>query len=102
MKHLESGNDKGHIMELLNFKENFSFFNSLFNSNLDFFFTFFNMENQDKISNLDKIDINEYKKSSTEYESSNNPERNIGNSFPYKVGSVLFVILIIFIVFIVL
>jgi hypothetical protein len=35
-------------------------------------------------------------------ENGNNPERNIGNSFPYKVGSVLFVILIIFIVFIVL
>ena len=77
MKHLESGNEKGHIMELINFKENFSFFNSLFNSNLDFFFTFFNMENQDKISNLDKIDINEYKKSNSKNEPSNNPEKII-------------------------
>lgn len=32
----------------------------------------------------------------------NNPERNSNNNFHYKIGSVLFVILIIFIVFIVL
>jgi hypothetical protein len=57
MKHLESGQEKQHIMELIDFKKNFNFFNSLFNVNIEFFNTFFNMENQDKISNLDKLDL---------------------------------------------
>ena len=54
MKHLESSKDKTHIIELINTKEKFDFFNTIFNINFDFFNTFFNMEN--KISNLEKLD----------------------------------------------
>ena len=54
MKHVESSKDKNHILELINTKEKFDFFNSIFNMNFDFFNTFFNLEN--KISNLEKLE----------------------------------------------
>lgn len=59
MKHLESGKENQHILDLVDIKENFSFFDSLYNSNINFFNTFFNIENQmNKISNLDQLDLN--------------------------------------------
>ena len=36
MKHLESSKEKNHVMELLDVKEEFSFFNSIFNKNINF------------------------------------------------------------------
>ncbi len=60
MKHLESSKEKSHIMELVDEKEEFSFFNSVFNKNTNFLLTFFNLENQiQQISNLDKVDYYE-------------------------------------------
>ena len=57
MKHLESSKEKSHVMELVDDKEEFSFFNSVYNKNMNFLLTFFNLENQiQQISNLDKID----------------------------------------------
>lgn len=54
MKHIESSKDKFHILELINVKEKFDFFSSIFNMNFEFFNTFMNLEN--KISNLEKLD----------------------------------------------
>ena len=54
MKHIESAKDKHHILDLINIKEKFDFFNSVFNLNFDFFNSFLNLQN--KISNLDKLD----------------------------------------------
>lgn len=69
MKHLESSKEKSHIMELVDEKEEFSFFNSVFNKNMDFLLTFFNLENQiQQISNLDKIDIAEKSKNELKQE----------------------------------
>jgi len=60
MKHLESSKEKSHVMELVEDKDEFSFFNSVFNKNINFLLTFFNLENQiQQISNLDKIDYYE-------------------------------------------
>ena len=62
MKHLESSKEKNHVMELLDVKEEFSFFNSIFNKNINFLMTFFNLENKiQQISNLDKLDFNDNK-----------------------------------------
>ena len=54
MKHIESSKDKNHILEIINVKEKFDFFNTIFNLNFDFFNTFMNLEN--KISNLERLD----------------------------------------------
>ena len=63
MKHIESGKDKQHITELLDIKDNFSFFNSLYNSKMDFLFNFFDKElNPSQMSNLDRIDFEEHQK----------------------------------------
>ena len=59
MKHLENGKGKQHICDLMNLKENFSFFNSLYNSNMDFLFNFFDKNknfSEEEISNLDKLE----------------------------------------------
>ena len=61
MKHIESGKDKQHITELLDIKDNFSFFNSLYNSKMDFFFNFFDKD-VNQMSNLDRIDYEEHQK----------------------------------------
>ena len=54
MKHIESSKEKSHILDLINTKEKFDFFNTIFNLNIEFFNTFFNLES--KISNLEKLD----------------------------------------------
>lgn len=59
MKHLESSKDKTHITDLLNQNETFTFFNSLYNSNVSFLHNFFNKDKSspDQISNLDRLDL---------------------------------------------
>jgi hypothetical protein len=62
MKHLESSQDNQHILDLVNTQEKFSFFSSLYNTNFSFLTSFFNFEDQaNKLSNLDRLDLNEYK-----------------------------------------
>ena len=65
MKHLENGKGKQHISDLMNNNESFSFFNSLYNSNMEFLFNFFdkNKNFEEEISNLDKLEnkLNENK-----------------------------------------
>ena len=59
MKHLENGKGKQHISDLMNLNENFSFFNSLYNSNMEFLFNFFDKNknfSDEQISNLDKLE----------------------------------------------
>jgi hypothetical protein len=76
MKHIETGKEKQHIMELINLDEKFSFFNSVFNVNIGFFNTFFNIENQiEKISNLDKLDLKEYEQKLKKEEDTQNDKK---------------------------
>ena len=59
MKHLENGKGKQHISDLMNLNENFTFFNSLYNSNMEFLFNFFDKNknfSDEQISNLDKLE----------------------------------------------
>jgi hypothetical protein len=57
MKHLESSKEKMHVTELVDSKQKFSFFNSIYNKNINFLMTFFNLETKiQEMSNLDKID----------------------------------------------
>lgn len=84
MKHLESSKEKSHVMELVDDKEEFSFFNSVFNKNINFLLTFFNLENQiQQISNLDKIDyyekINSEKNQDKSSDDKNEKEEKIEN-----------------------
>ena len=67
MKLLESSKGKQHITDIME-KENekFEFFNNLFNSNLDIISDFFgknkdNNQDEQKISNLEKLELNENK-----------------------------------------
>ncbi len=77
MKHIESSKEKVHVMELVDNKEEFSFFNSIFNKNINFLLTFFNLENQiQQISNLDKLDY--YEKMKKEEDADKN-DLNIGS-----------------------
>lgn len=80
MKHLESSKEKSHVMELVEDKDEFSFFNSVFNKNINFLLTFFNLENQiQQISNLDKIDYYEKINNQTSSDISSK-EKNVNNS----------------------
>lgn len=57
MKHVESSKEKNHVMDLVDNKQQFSFFNSIFNQNINFLMTFFNLESKiQNVSNLDKLD----------------------------------------------
>jgi hypothetical protein len=63
MKHLESAKDNQHILDLINGQEKFSFFSSIYNTNFSFIANFFNFESQtQKISNLDRLDLQDYEK----------------------------------------
>ena len=67
MKHIESGKDKQHITDLIDVKDGFSFFNSLYNSKMDFVLNFFDKkDNVQQISNLDRLDIEEHEKEKKE------------------------------------
>ena len=60
MKHIEEAKDKQHITDLIDdsSKEAFSFFNSMYNSKMNFIFNFFNKDNiVPNISNLDRLDL---------------------------------------------
>ena len=63
MKHLESAKGKQHICDLVNLKD-FIFFNSLYNSNMNFLFNFFDKSKpvpDNQMSNLDKLEMEEKK-----------------------------------------
>ena len=67
MKHIESGKHKQHITDLIDVKDGFSFFNSLYNSKMDFVLNFFDKkDNVQQISNLDRLDIEEHEKEKKE------------------------------------
>lgn len=67
MKHIETGKDKQHITDLMDIKDNFSFFNSLYNSKMDFLFNFFSKDNNtQQMSNLDRLDLEEHEKQKKE------------------------------------
>lgn len=58
IKHIENGKDKFHIVDILNDKtEKFKFFNSIYNSNYEFFSTFFEVDTEGRLSNLQRLEV---------------------------------------------
>ena len=87
MKHIEASKEYFHILEIIGSKEQFNFFNSIYNMNIDFFNTFYNLEA--KMSNLEKIDFIEYsdKKKASEGVGTN---KQHDDEFPKKISQTEF------------
>eukprot|EP00340_Litonotus_pictus_P004476 CAMPEP_0170521814 /NCGR_PEP_ID=MMETSP0209-20121228/7197_1 /TAXON_ID=665100 ORGANISM="Litonotus pictus, Strain P1" /NCGR_SAMPLE_ID=MMETSP0209 /ASSEMBLY_ACC=CAM_ASM_000301 /LENGTH=1444 /DNA_ID=CAMNT_0010808907 /DNA_START=518 /DNA_END=4852 /DNA_ORIENTATION=- len=57
LKHLENGQEKFHVVDILSEKtQKFNFFNSIYNSNFEYFRNFFDVE-KEKLSNLQRLEV---------------------------------------------